>query len=59
MQKEKELRENLKNMGVNSLGIYLHRETPIIAVHCELDANKDAIRDILEFYADSGEQIIL
>lgn len=59
MQKEEEVRECLASMGVNSLGVYSHKGTPIIAVHCDSDVNEKAIRDILEFYLDSGEKIIL
>lgn len=59
MQKEKQVRTYLKAMGVDSLGIYTHNDTTIIAVHCNPVANKNAIRDILEFYLDSGEKILL
>lgn len=59
MQKEEQVREYLKGMGVSSIGIYVHNETTIIAIHSNPDANQKAIRDILEFYLDGGERIIL
>lgn len=59
MQKEEQMRKCLKGMGVNSIGIYVHNETTVIAIHSNPDANRKDIRYILEFYLDGSEKIIL
>ncbi len=59
MQKEEQARQCLKGVGVNSIGIYVQNETTVIAIHDNPDANKKDIRDVLEFYLDGDEKIIL